>query len=252
MYMNIVTKLQKKFNHDRAKRLISNNERQFKECVKYLFLPKKSDALLIVFSGFTGEVRRYNYVSSFCKMEINQLYILDTWGYQGSYYWMDNGDIYPEKMVNELIDTVIKNHAIKRIITCGSSKGGSAAIYFGLINNANYIFSGACQFLVGTYLGREEHIRILEGMIGDLDKETMIAKLDTKIAEIIRQHKNSNAINLLYSTEELTYERQIIPLKACLDDYGVTYNEKIEQFKDHSEVGNVFPIYVCNELKKLL
>ena len=250
--MNIVTKIQKKLNHNKAKRLISNNECQFKECVKYLFLPKKSDALLIVFSGFTGDVRRYNYVSSFCKMDINQLYILDSWGYQGSYYWMDNGDTYPEKMVNELIDTVIKSNAIKRIITCGSSKGGSAAIYFGLNNNANYIFSGACQFLVGTYLGREEHIRILEGMIGSLDKEKMIAILDKKIAEIISQHKDSNAINLLYSTEELTYERQIIPLKACLDEYGMTYNEKIEKFKDHSEVGNVFPIYVCNELKRLL
>lgn len=250
--MNIATKIQTKINHKRAKKLILNNERQFKGCVKYLFLPKKSDALLIVFSGFTGDVRRYNYVSSFYKMEINQLYILDSWGYQGSYYWMDNGDTYPEKMVNELIDTVVKNNAIKRIITCGSSKGGSAAIYFGLINNANYIFSGACQFQVGTYLGREEHIRILEGMIGDLDKEKMIANLDTKIADVIGQHKDSAAINLFYSTEELTYERQIIPLKACLDAFGVKYNEKIELFKEHSEVGNVFPIYVCNELKKLL
>ena len=126
--MNVVTKIQKNISHYRAKRLISSNERQFKGCVKYLFLPKRSDALLIVFSGFTGDVRRYNYVSSFSKMEINQLLILDSWGYQGSYYWLDKGDTYPEKMVNELIETIVKSYGINRVITCGSSKGGSAAI----------------------------------------------------------------------------------------------------------------------------
>ena len=250
--MNVLSKIQKKLSHNKAKRLIANNEHQFKGCVKYLFLPKKSDALLIVFSGFTGDVRKYNYVSSFSNLNVNQLFILDSWGYQGSYYWMDKGDTSPETMVNELIQTIIQNNGIKTVITCGSSKGGSAAIYFGLMNNADSIFSGACQFLVGTYLGREEHSKILEGMIGGFEKEKMIAALDTKIAEAIRQHKDSTAIHLFYSTEELTYERQIIPLKKCLDSFGVKYHEKIALFKEHAEVGNYFPIYVCDELRKLI
>ena len=250
--MKVINRIIKQIEHRKIKRLIASNELQFKDRVKYLFLPQKSDTLLIVFSGFTGDVRRYNYVSSFRKLEVNKLYILDSWGYQGSYYWMDMGDTYPERMVNELINTIVEDNGIKRIITCGSSKGGSAAIYFGLINNASYIFSGACQFLVGTYLGREEHSKILEGMIGDLDKEKMISILDHKISDVISKHRESTAIHLFYSTEELTYERQIIPLKSCLDHYGIKYNEKIELFKDHAEVGNFFPIYVCNEMKYIL
>lgn len=250
--MNYLNKIIRKLSHHIIKRLIVKNEQTYKDGVKYLFIPHKSNSLLVVFSGFTGESRKYNYVSSFYKLNINQLYILDSWGYKGSYYWMENGDTFPECLVDDLIKEIIKNNNISTLITCGSSKGGTAAIYFGLNNNAQFIYSGSCQFLVGTYLNRVEHIKILEGMIGTLDKEKMIAELDRKVQTAICNHRDSSALRLFYSTEELTYNKHIIPLKNCLEQYNMAYEEKIESFKNHSDVGTYFPSYVCEELEKIL
>lgn len=245
---SILLKVQKIVKYIKMRTLIKSGERIFNNEVKYLFLPKDNDDLLVVFSGFAGEKRRYNYISFFSNLNINQLYILDTWGNRGSYYWLDAGSDKPEKNIHNLIDYIIENNNLKKLIMAGSSKGGTAAIYYGLYHGANQIFAGANQFLVGDYLNRRENLQILEGMIGNYNKDMMVKYLNDKLANIISEHPDNKGIHLLYSKKELTYQRQIIPMKKCLDENNIIYNETIMNFLDHSEIGIYFPIFVLNEL----
>ena len=248
----MLNKIKRLFKVISNKVFISTHEHKYED-VKYLYIDKQSDTLLIVFSAFTGENRRYNYFSKFRKINVNQLYILDTWGVLGSYYWYENGLSYPEQKVSDLIEYIRKKHNINRIITAGTSKGGSAAIYFGLKHKAENIFSGACQYRVGTYLNRPEHLNILNAMMGVMDKDEAIQVLDKKIEKIIRTtEENSSIINLFYSTKELTYERQIAPLIKDLDELKFPYNKTVNDFPKHDDVGIFFPEYLMTGLESIL
>ena len=219
------------------------HEKKFSN-VHYMFVDKNTDQLLIVFSAFTGKRRNYNYFTKFSKLNINQLYILDTWGVTGSYYWYENGENYPEELVSELIEYIKKKYGIKTVLMAGTSKGGSAALYFGLKHRATAMFSGACQYRVGTYLSRGEHIHILKGMIGSGDVIAWKESLDSKIEKILMKNQGDHGdINLFYSTKELTYQRQIKPLIDDLNSNHIQYNETVNDFPYHDDVGKFFPEY---------
>jgi len=246
---NKIVKLAKKVLN---KQFIKRHERNFKNEVKYMFVNKSTDQLLIVFSAFTGERRRYNYFSSLKGKNISQLYILDTWGYLGSYYWYENGESRPEQLVSELINKIVSENGIKSVITAGTSKGGTAAIYFGLKHNATDIFSGACQYRVGQYLRRDEHKAILEGMMG-CNSDDVVHLLDTKIeTELASKLNITSVLHLFYSTKELTYERQMIPLMEDLKHYDYSFVEDIKDFPKHDDVGIFFPEYLITSLKSIL
>lgn len=87
--------------------VIKLKEQTFNGKVKYLFFNNGSKDLLIVFSGFSGEQRRYNYVKGLWNINVDKLYILDTFAYMGSYYLYENGNNEPEKLVKSLIDSVL-------------------------------------------------------------------------------------------------------------------------------------------------
>lgn len=246
---NMFQKIEKVIRHSKAKKYIRRHEHISEDGVKYMYIDKGSDSLLIVFSGFTGDKRRYNYFTSLENVNINQLYILDSWGYLGSYYWYENGENTPELQVGELITKVITENNIHYFCTAGSSKGGTAAIYYGIKYGAREIYAGACQYLVGTYLNRPEHRQILCGMMAS-ESEEGVGSLNEKIFHLLEEKANSTTshINLFYSDKEPTYEREIIPLKKDLDKLGYIYSEQIEGFENHGDVGIYFPKYLLLKL----
>lgn len=60
----------------------------------------------------------------------------------------------------------MNKYKYKRTYYAGSSKGGTAAIYYGVKNNATAVFSGACQYNLGTYLSIDKHRDIFQSMMG--------------------------------------------------------------------------------------
>lgn len=73
--------------------------------MKYIHERNGSDELIIVFSGF-GPVRKYNYMKTLAQSKIDKLFILDNFGYRGSYYWYENGKNSPNVMVSKLIEQI--------------------------------------------------------------------------------------------------------------------------------------------------
>ncbi|MCD8377796.1 MAG: hypothetical protein LUB59_03305, partial [Candidatus Gastranaerophilales bacterium] len=229
---------------------IKKHEKIFNNRLKYLFYPGQGDNLLVVFSGFTGEKPKYNYFTSFKDINAPKIFILDDFGYMGSYYWYENGTDMPEQLVDELIEEVLKGTGCTGLITAGSSKGGTAAIYYGLKHNAVRIFSGACQYYVGTYLNRPNHLKILENMVGMESSIPVgiINLLDNKLSQIISECSKTylGTIELVYSMNELTYERQIVPLLRQLHSFSYSVIEDIETFEEHSDIGKCFPKHVID------
>ena len=173
----------------------------------YLWQRNGSDKLLIVFSAFTGDKRRFNYVTSFKDLKCDKLFVLDPWGCKGSYNLYENGQNYPEMITKQLLDKIVNGAGYKYVYTAGTSKGGTEAIYFGLAMNVDVVFSGACQYNLGTYLGRDEFQDIFKGMMGRDAGESDVIKLNEQMYDTLRTYKgNKTIVHVFYSKNELTYD----------------------------------------------
>lgn len=226
-------------------------EHEYDNGGKYILIKNKNSRdLLVVFSGFTGDKAKYNYIFSLNKLKINKLFILDDWGgYKGSYYLMVNGTHLPESNTRAIIEKVINELNIDRWYTAGSSKGGSAELYFGLKMHASSIYSAACQFRIGTYLYRAEHRKIFDSMKGSLEDEVVVDFLDNVIEERFKDYSGED-IHLYYSDSELTFERQIVPMKEVMNRYKIPYSETVEHFERHEDVGLYFPAFLLKEVSE--
>ena len=225
---------------------IKLKEKKFEGKLPYLYYNQHRKKLLIVFSAFNkGRARHYNYLKCLAGVkEFDRLYILDPWGVRGSYNLYENGQDYPEKITTALIELIISRGGYECVYTAGSSKGGTCAIYFGLKIGAQKIFSGACQYNIGTYLYQ---IRddVFKGMMGADAGEKERDILNQVMPQIIEKHAGSDSeIHVVYSKGELTYQRQIVDLIDKLKECRMNFVEKEYFFTDHSKVGEDFTRYL--------
>lgn len=137
----------------------------------------------------------------------------------------------------------------KKIITLGTSKGGSAAIYYGLKIKADAVYSGANQYYVGDYLNTESHKSIFISMMGVSAGTFEQNTLNFRLPEMVEQSVGSHTIiHLLYSKQEHTYNEHI---KYMIEDFkknNIKYDEQVEKFEDHNEVGNFFIPFIKQSL----
>ena len=242
MKSKIISKVQNFF-------LIKIHERTFEKRLKYLYFNKyRKDSLLVLFTGFTKDdkKRRYNYVKGLKDVKsVDRLYVNDNFGYRGSYNLYENGKNEPELMTKRLIQKMIDKGHYPKLYFAGSSKGGTCAIYFGLEFGAKEIYAGACQYKIGTYLSKETRRRVLESMMGNMDREEAIETLDKIMPRVIEKHKGQDTkFGILYSKKDLTYERHIVDLMKQLTADGFQFEEKEAFFEDHNDVGGDFKKYL--------
>lgn len=213
---------------------------------KYVYYNKNRDSLLICFSAFPPtNFRLYNNIRGFAKLNVDRLYIADTWGYRGSYYLYEDGVNQPFKKTCALIESIMEKGKYKKIYTAGTSKGGSAAIIYGLKYNANDIFAGACQYRLGKWLSSPVHTRIIDGMRGETEREDFVEMMNKYMENVILQNKNSTStIHLVYSKKENTYDIHIKELIEDLRKNNIGVVEEECYFEEHNAVGYDFIPYL--------
>ena len=87
-------------------------------------------------------------------------------------------------------------------------------------------------------------------MMGNNANENSIELLDQVMPQQFEKYKGSNSIiHLIYSKNELTYQRQIIDLLAKASECNLQIIEHLETFSKHDDIGLVFPSKVLNILK---
>ncbi len=228
---------------------IKLTQKKYNGRLKYLFFNKNSDTIIVVFSGFTGTTPKYNYVKSLSSFPVDRLYILDDFGYMGSYYWYENASDEPRRLTEGLLNRILAK-CYKHVYFAGSSKGGTCSIFYGLQYNAEIIISGACQYNVGRYVHRDDNEKIFIGMMGCGAGEEEARLLDEMMPSQFEKYSSSpSIIHLVYSKKELTYERQIIDLLKKGKDCNLHIIEHEEYFTNHSDIGIVFPSWINKILR---
>lgn len=102
--MSILSKIPKVIKFIKNKIRLSLKESRLGK-LKYIYERNGSDELIIVFSAFES-VRKYDYMRTLSESKIDKLFILDTFGYRGSYYWFEKGEEMPNVLVSKLIESV--------------------------------------------------------------------------------------------------------------------------------------------------
>jgi hypothetical protein len=229
--------------------------------LKYLFdRDKNSSALVVVFSACVREglTARYNYVRTLKKVKGNKLFILDDFAEdkRGCYYLGEYPDWNIEKAVIALIESVKEKVNATTVIYCGSSKGGWAALNFGLAckpTDKDVIIAGAPQYYLGNYIRNfAPAFRFLKGNCSD--DELVVKELNEHIQRKI-QHKDKKEeikIYLHYSSQEHTYSEHIQGLLSDLHENGYAVAEDRKEYVDHSEVALWFPQFLTGSIEKEL
>lgn len=205
--------------------------------------------LIVVFCAFAGHhiKSRYNYIKSLCKSENNCLFILDNFGYEnvGSYYIGNHGELFFDNSIEQLVNYIYQKGKSSEKIFCGTSKGGSAALLYGLMLNVDTIISGSPQYRIGKYLSKNDYHRcILDSIcINSGEKQIDAEWLDTIIDKYLMLNQKKTKIKLIYSSLEPDWpdiKELILSIEAnmnCFEKYD-------EKYIEHNDIGKVFPKYL--------
>lgn len=189
--------------------------------VQYRFshAKKGNQHLVVVFANFAAP-DDYGWSNGvFGSLRSNILWIRDQFDGHNSYYLCKGMDFDLERSVVTLISNVMTSLGLTpdQCTMWGGSKGGSAALYFGLKYGFRNIVSIVPQFRIGTYL--EKHPKVAEYMMGQVT-ETNVRILDNVIADLARAGANRGAnIYVLSSPQDEQWPVQVEPYLGLFNGY---------------------------------
>ncbi len=250
-YMEYAKSLIRKAMHEKKYRANGVN-------VKYILEEEEnSKALVVVFSACTrpGIPARYNYMRTLEGVKCNKLFVLDDLAQdkRGIYYLGSYPDYDFEKATKKLIDSIIEKNKIEKCYFCGSSKGGWAALNFGVMYNSSIgdgIIIGAPQYHLGNYLNAPANHVTLESIAGDNPIEKVIYDLNGHLKEnIIKNSQNKlQPVYLHYSEKEHTYQEHIKDMISLLEDQGYKMHCDVLDYEDHWDVSIHYPEFLLKSL----
>lgn len=217
--------------------------------VKYMLKREKNaDTLVIVFSACTraGLKARYNYVRTLNGLYCNRLYILDDYAkdHRGSYYIGGNFKFDEETATRALIQKIIGDLKPEKVVCCGSSKGGYAALNFGVEIPNSVMIVGAPQYFLTTYLlaGNIETLNHIMGERSSEKDEVVEFRLQNKL--LANKHIPSQRVYLHFSDKEHTYEEHIVHMVKDMEKAGYCLEKDVADYTNHSDVSYHFPDFL--------
>lgn len=183
--------------------------------IKYKQKNRKYDTkhLIVVFSGF-GSVGEFTYdlenVLQDCPAHV--LWIKDDFNDHCSYYLCQGMDFHIEDVVNNFILKKLKelNLTKEDCTLIGCSKGGTAALYFGIKFQFKNILSSVPQFYIGSYI-KKGWPAIASHMMGDVSNQH-VERLNDILPKLINSDNNLDKnIYLLTSKADTQYYSEIEP-----------------------------------------
>ncbi len=225
--------------------------------VHYLYQKGPGDGLVVVFSAYASGLKpTYNYVRTLWGKGFGSLlFIRDDFvnlPSGGAYYLGRNGDYHGKNAVLRLIEKVRRESGAKRVIGIGSSKGGTAALFFGIKAGFDALILGGCQYYIGTYLKEHKMESLCELTGTKTPEEREIAYLDDIVPRAVREAKRKPCIHLHYSNREHTYEEHIRDLIRDLKEQGFSVEEDVAGYEEHSDIYLYYLPYMTQKLHSLL
>lgn len=224
---------------------------------KYMLKKEKdADTLVIVFSACTraGLKARYNYVRTLNGLHCNRLYILDDYAkdHRGSYYIGGNFKFDEEVATRALIQKIMDDLKPAKVVCCGSSKGGYAALNFGVEIPNSVMIVGAPQYFLVTYL-LAGNIETLNHILGErtAEKEEVVEYyLRNKL--LGNPNIKTQKVYLHYSNKEHTYEEHIKHMVKDMEEAGYCLEKDVADYANHSDVSYHFPEFLKSKVNDVV
>lgn len=169
----------------------------------------------------------------------NILWVRDLFDGANTYYLCKGMDFSLEQSVAGLISRVMNALSLSpdHVTMFGSSKGGSAALFFGLKYGFRNIVASVPQFQIGTRVmeGNPDAVRV---MMGEATEQNVHA-LDSVLPDLVRSGANHSAnIYLISSPQDEQYQRQVEPYIGLFqgrENFNFVYNDS-PLITDHGKV----------------
>src|SRR5699024_9987552 len=192
----------------------------------------------------------YNYGRTIEEFHCNKLFILDDFGSRGSYYLCKNRDFSIERSVIGLIRKIIEENNIQKVMTAGSSKGGYAALYYGIKYGFDYVVAASPQYYVGNYLVKEARANNVAKFMAGGDSDEDVVFLNSVLKELIMTTENNPDIFIHLGEVGRHYKAHVSTMIKDLELAKKSYVLDLGNYTKHSEVGKHFPPLFKERIRK--
>lgn len=255
-------KVEKYIEYFSTKIKIIFKEKTYKEegqRLKYILEKAESDDLIIIFSGIPrkGIKARYNYNRTLKDITTNKLFILDDFGYdhRGAYYLGKDNNFFVERLTKNLISLVKQELGISKTYYVGSSKGGWAAVYFGIQEPGSTIVAGSLHYRLGNYLTSTQTFKDnqMAYVMGHDYTSDDVSYLNSLLEGVIDRTKDNNpTIYYHYSDVEKIYETHTVDFLEKVNTMNWRLITDIEHYEKHAEISYYFPAFLKETLNNLV
>jgi pimeloyl-ACP methyl ester carboxylesterase len=215
-------------------------------------------SLVIPFSAAhdPGEPARYYTHRVLRDLPCPRLFVLDDQGpgdpARPCWYLGRLPELEVARAVVELVERVAAELGAGRLITCGSSMGGWAALYFGCRLGASDAIAGEPQVRLGAFLAQETHSEIQCHIAGDIPVAEVPAMLDDLVFAAYRAAPAPPRTHL-FSGRTPYLEHDVLPLARFLDGIGAPCELELSDHREHvPDLGVRFPPFLRSRLERLL
>jgi hypothetical protein len=187
--------------------------------VEYQFRPARGDHrhLLVVFSAVGS---KYGFGNALEGVRCNILRIRDHFAGGASYYVCRNMDFSVSDSVQSLIESHMRRLRVTReeVTLLGASKGGTAALYYGLRYGYKNIVASTPQYFQGRYSRHER--RLGDSVLGEGRPAENAALLDSVMKDLLERETDFNRnIYVVSSPEDPEYEQEVTHYLPALRAY---------------------------------
>ena len=227
------------------------------DVIHYLYFPKKkSKALVVILQAFHPEGTRYNYVSTLQGINASRLYIKDDFTPNtGSFYLGRNGTYNIEAGVHRLIQQTAEQCHAEKLIFVGSSKGGAAAVNFGISYPGAAMIVAAPMYHMGTYMFETKKFnKALEDAVGAPVTPEKISELDDRTPAKVRSDSfgNTQRAYIHISVNDKTYQKHVLDMIADMERAGIQIILDKDDYEGHENLKYYFPDFLKQSMAKEL
>jgi hypothetical protein len=188
--------------------------------IEYEFTPASGDHgnLLVVFSSVGS---KYGFGKALSGVQCNVLRIRDRFDGGTSYYVCRDMDFSVSDAIEELISAYAQKLGLSRdaVVLAGSSKGGSAAIIYGLKYGYRNIVASTPQYFIGSY--SQGHGNLGAHVLGEGEPQENVDTLDALLPTLLAEDEDRDRnIYLLSSTRDYQYEQEVVHFLPALRKYS--------------------------------